>query len=153
MTYYRRHFICKTLIGSLVLAMMAAGMSGCGKQGPKMMPISGSVSYRGKPLTFGIVTFQPECGDCSEGVIQPDGTFRMAMRGKGDGAVVGKNSVSISCFEGQNPAVKAERDEATGFVIMGKELIPSKYFSDETSGITIDVRPDKNEPVVLNLTD
>ena len=38
-------------------------------------------------------------------------------------------------------------------VVMGKSLIPQKYLSSETSGITVDVKPGNNEPIIFGLAD
>jgi hypothetical protein len=147
---HHRHRILPSLILPLMLVVVAATMFGCGKRGRELAPISGKVIYRGKPLQFGSVLFQSEYGQPSVGAIQSDGTFQLVTRGEGDGAVIGKNRVCVACFESQGAAKKSP---VRGELSLGKSLIPTKYTSIDTSGLTIDVRPGKNEPVVLNLTD
>jgi hypothetical protein len=132
----------------VVLLTLAIASIGCKKGGPELAPVSGKVTYQGKPLPFGSVIFQPESGRTSTGDIQPDGTFRMAIAGRGDGAAVGKNNVRIACFTNQDPSKKGPGGAA---IALGKPLIPQKYLSCETSGIEVDVRSGSNDPVVFEL--
>lgn len=136
----------------VVLLMIAVAAIGCGKQGHELASVNGKVVYRGKPLPFGTVTFQPENGRPSIGILQPDGTFQMATRGQGDGAAVGKNKVRICCFE-FHQARSNERGggSTTAAIGLGKALIPREYMSYETSGIVVEVRSGANDPVVLEL--
>ncbi len=134
------------------LLMMTVAAIGCGKQGPELAPVGGKVIYNGKPLTFGIVTFQPESGRASTGDIQPDGTFQMVTSGRGNGATVGKNKVRIACFTNQAPSKKGPGGSSlAGGIALGPPLIPQKYLSYETSGFEVEVRSGSNEPVVFEL--
>ena len=130
-------------------------MSGCRKRAHEMAPVNGKVIYRGEPLQFGNVMFMPESGPPATGIIASNGTFTMITRGEGDGASVGKNQVRIGCFDTQSPSYKSP-GSASGLVTeasLGKALIPRKYLSYETSGITVEVRSGVNEPFILNLKD
>ena len=131
--------------------IVVTSVAGCGKRGRELAPVTGNVTYRGKPVPFGYVMFQPESGQGALGVIQSDGGFRMVTNGEGDGAAVGKNRVRIACYEIQDPAKK--KLAGGGEVPLGKSLIPARYSSLDTSGIVVDVHSGANEPVVLNLVD
>ncbi len=140
----------------LAFLTIAAFVSGCGKPLRDRAPVNGKVTYRGKPLSFGVVMFQPAAGQCATGDIQADGTFRMMTRREGEGVPVGKNAVRIACCEGHDPALNRgdlKTNTRRGEGSLGKSLIPEKYTSFDTSGITINVKPGENETVVLNLTD
>lgn len=130
-----------------IIAMIFA--HGCGKQGRELSPITGQVSYQGKPLRFGSVMIEHKYGQPATAAIQPDGTFVIATLGEGEGAAAGKHRVRIACFEAQDPAGKVGHDPP---VKLGKSLIPEKYTSFDSSGLTITVRSDKNHPLILNLT-
>jgi hypothetical protein len=138
------------------LLAIAATAAGCHKPARTLAPISGKVTYHGEALRFGTVVLQPEAGQFATGVIQPDGTFQMTTLGEGFGVPLGKNKVSIACFEGQNPKF-SEPTAANGGPprerFRGKSLIPSKYLSFDTSGILVNVRRGVNDPLLLNLTD
>jgi hypothetical protein len=124
---------------------------GCG--GPEeLAPASGKVLYKGKPLAFGSVMFQHTSGgQPSQGEIQPDGTFEMSTFDANDGARIGPNLVSIFCYESQDPARKAQR--SAGEQSLGRLLIPRKYTLFSSSGLRIDVSPNKNDPFVFELQD
>lgn len=131
----------------VVVLLAAAVVSlGCGKDKRNIVPLTGKVTFDGKPLQFGAVTILHDHGQPATAVIQPDGTFTMATLGEGDGAVVGKWRVRVVCYENQDPS------KTEGAVMLGKLLIPERYTDIETSGLTVEVRPDRNEPLVINLT-
>ena len=142
-------FRSSVLLLAVWLVIATVALTGCGRRGNELAPISGKVTYQGKPLPFGSVMFLPKSGPPATGIIQPDGTFNMITRGLGDGASVGTNRVRVVCLESQAPSNNISGGEA----LAGRPLIPQKYSSWETSGIDVDVRSGANEPVVLNLTD
>lgn len=135
----------------LLAAVLAATASGCGKRARDLAPVTGKVTYRGQPLHFGAVSLHPESGQHATAIIKPDGTFELSTPEEGAGVPVGKCHVRIVCYENQNPELPP-RQPGTHFTL-GKSLIPLKYTSCQTSGITVEVNPDKNEPLLLNLTD
>jgi hypothetical protein len=150
-----RGLVVLTIAGAI--AAVAISMPGCGKAQRERAVVTGKVTYNGKPLRFGTVILEPEMGQYSTGAIQPDGTFRMTTRGEGDGVPVGKCRVRFVCFSNQDPAAKPASAENDGTPNegppLGEPLIPEKYLSSATSGITVDVKPGDNEPLVFELTD
>ena len=147
----RRCGRCGPIAVSLLALLLAASTSsvGCGKRHREMAPLTGKVTYEGKPLRFGSVVVEHKHGQPATAVIQPDGTFVMATRGEGEGAAVGRCRVRVACYEGQDPANKPGPGQPTE---LGRSLIPERYTSFETSGLAVEVRSGANEPVVLNLT-
>ena len=135
-------------VGSMLLGLCAAG--GCGTDRLPVAPVEGKIVYQGKPLEFGGVMFQAPSGPPARGRIGSDGTFRLSTYGDGDGAVIGKHRVRITCFETQRPgAPPPSKDEEPG---LGESLIPRKYAGFHTSGLEVEVKPD-NEPFVFELSD
>ena len=110
--------------------------------------MTGKVTYNGQPLQFGVVMIQGKGGQPATGKIQSDGSFTLETRGEGDGVPVGENKVKVLCYEGQNPEV-LEKNPRTQ---LGNPLIPARYLTYRTSGITVNIKPEGNEPLVLNLT-
>jgi hypothetical protein len=132
-------------------ALAVSLLLGCGSS-PELAPAGGKVSYKGKPLAFGTVVFQHELGgQPSQADIQPDGSFVMGTFEAGDGARIGPNRVAIYCYESQDPARAAARK--AGEQTLGRLLIPQRYAMFNTSGITVEVKPEANEPFVFELTD
>ena len=133
--------------GLLVLLPLAL-LAGCGR-GPERAPVEGKVLFEGEPLRFGTVMFQPPGGQPSQARIRPDGTFTMETFGHGPGAVVGRCRVRITSYESDAPGADgATSDEPA----LGRMLIPERYGNYATSGLEVEVRPGRNEPVVFELT-
>lgn len=130
---------------------LALAVAGCGGSDHlKVAPAEGKVLYRGEPLKFGAVLFQPSAGPPATGQIQPDGTFRLSTYGQNDGAVIGKHQVAITCMDNQAPdAPPPDPNKEPG---LGKPLIPQKYLSPQSSGLTAEVKA-RNEPFVFELRD
>ena len=122
----------------LVLAFLSIFATGCGEATPPMAPARGKVTYKGQPVRFGTVMFQPKSGQPARGEIQSDGSFELWTYNEGDGAAVGTHGVRITSYEGQAPTAPgvAQREP-----ILGKSLIPPQYANVESSGITAEVKP------------
>lgn len=129
-----------------VVAMVCGG--GC-KRNPRVVPVRGKVLYNGQPLPYGSVMFQPDKGQPAMADIATDGTFVLSSYGPNDGAVPGKHSVSVSCYEGQRPG------KAGGGDSLGKLMIPLKYTRFGSSGLSADVRDasgEQGQEIVLELS-
>ena len=50
----------KSIIGSIVLLSSAMMLTGCGGGGPPMSQVSGTVTFKGKPIPAGNVMFTPD---------------------------------------------------------------------------------------------
>ena len=118
------------LLGWLALA------SGCnsGRQ-----TVTGKVTYEdGQPVTAGTVIAEATVGGKTVGIqgnIEGDGTFRMGGGTPGDGARPGTYRVLI-----QAPSL-SDFEKSQG----KKPALSGKYASFESSGITLDVKPGKND--------
>jgi hypothetical protein len=126
--------------------LITAAIVGCHKD-PAMAQVTGKVMYNGKPLEFGSVTFQPAAGQPAQGDIQSDGTFALSTYRQNDGAVIGVHKIRIASFESQRPnAVKNPGEQS-----LGASLIPLKYTFFDQSGLSAEVKPGDNPPIVLEL--
>lgn len=130
--------------GGLLLTTMLVG---CGSNDRPLAPVTGQVLYKGEPLTFGSVTFQPAGGQPARADIGPDGRFELQTPGEGAGGVVGRNRIRVTSFEGQAPGA------AGGDAPLGKSLIPERYTSYATSGLEAEIQHGDNEPIIIELTD
>jgi len=99
-----------------------------------MGQVSGTVTYKGKPLPTGTVVFIPEKADSLMAMaeIQPDGTYVAGTEAFGPGVPLGKHRVMISAFIDHGPEQGVEA------------ILPEKYGSDRKSGLTADVEPGEN---------
>jgi hypothetical protein len=135
--------------GACSLIFLAAIFSlGCSKRGGmETAPVSGKVAYRGKAVPTGTVMFVPAEGPAATGEIAKDGTYTLTTYKAGDGAVIGKHKVTITALEGMGESLPEQRSPTP------PPLIPAKYLSDTTSGLTADVKAGTTNQINFDLTD
>jgi len=85
----------------LCLPLVLGLIAGCG--GGKTASVSGQVTYNGKPVTGGSLSFTPiptsggqEPGKPGAAVVGDDGKYVVGTYGETDGAVIGKHQVNYS---------------------------------------------------------
>jgi hypothetical protein len=161
------------ILFTFALAIVEA-FSGCGDDSglPKRYPVSGTVSHNGKPLEKGNINFAPDGpeGRAAGGTIV-DGRYSLTTHDPDDGAVPGKYKVSViaKLIDASKVDLKikgasteeAKKALATVFPqkvaarasAAGKSLIPSKYSSPETSGLTFEVKAQSNTATDFDLKD
>ena len=122
-----------SLIALALAAILLIPCWGCGSAGgavPSLIPVKGRVTYKGQPVTKGIVRFEPDgYGRMASGQLRSDGSFVLTTLQEGDGVVAGEHRVTIEGFE-KNLA----RDRAL-----------KKYGSANISGLKAEVSPGKTE--------
>jgi hypothetical protein len=69
-------------------------LTGCG--GSNVVPVSGTLTYKGKPVTNAFVYFTPENGRPSMGETDQDGRFTLTYDPQTKGAQVGKHKVYVT---------------------------------------------------------
>jgi hypothetical protein len=142
---------------------------GCGDSSdlPPRYPVSGTVTYNGKPLVNGTINFAPTGpnGRGAGGMIA-DGRYSLTTHDQNDGAIPGEYKVSVLAKEAdpskvdlkikkprEGPESEAEKKAmATYFpqkvaaraAAKAKNLVPAKYSSPETSGLTFEVKAQSN---------
>ena len=134
-----------TLIGMVVIF---GGCGGGDVSKPPLGQVSGKVSYKGTPVSKGIVTFVPvggpgaKTGQPAAGDIGSDGSYTLTTFEDGDGAVLGQHVVLVQSREGRmetgghgmpTPGAlkKMKRPES---------LLPEKYASSEKSPLRCEVK-------------
>jgi len=130
---------------SMAVAVLAAGCSS--SNNPKTYPVTGKVTYRGQPVTSGIVLLTPENnGHAATGSLESDGSFRLTTFRKHDGAVPGKYRVAVQVFP-------AEGAGLPGAEFAGKKPpVPQKYISAASSDLIAEIKAGENN-VELPLKD
>jgi len=141
-------------LGVYVAAVLFASASlvGCGggggaSTGPKTYPVSGTVTQGGKPLDGATIQFVLADGKGgAAGKTDSNGRYTLSTAKPGDGAVAGQYKVAISKFE--QPAAAAGGTSEKDYVPpkegetapAPKNLLPAKYASPNTSGLTATVK-------------
>jgi hypothetical protein len=131
----------------LVLALLVAGCGGPSR--PATAPVTGRVTYAGKPVPLGQIMFYPEKGRPAMGAIGADGTYRLTTFANGDGAMPGRFRVTIQAMRVTGPpAPKSLDEELRGIGGGGKTttewLVPEKYSHQESTLLTAEVKPGSN---------
>jgi hypothetical protein len=130
-----------TRILSLGLLVLAAALPcGCGRNGPEIVPVEGTITYGGGPWPKpGVVYFtldptaSGKSGHPVTGKFGVDGKLTVTTFGK-DGLVPGKYKLSVECWE-----VPPRMGSPTPPV----SYVPERYQSAATSGLSLSVESGK----------
>lgn len=154
----------RSLATTLALAGLL-GILGCSDDGlDKRYPVSGTVTYNGKPLESGSINFVPEAvgGRGAVGEIK-NGAYTLTTQTPGDGAFPGKYSVTVVALAIDTSQAEAEtkklaaksKVEYDGPMLdqaaLGKALknaksnVPAKYGQIDTSGFKAEVKTESNK--------
>jgi hypothetical protein len=126
-------------IATACLVVAACGILGCGAKGPKLAPVTGKVTFQGKPVESGMVRFSnPQAGIDIMALLQPGGTYSVRMA-KGDGLPEGSYSVAVL-----PPRIVAPVGTMKMPPVPPRPDIPPKYREPATSGLTLTVKPEAN---------
>lgn len=128
--------------GAWIAALCASAWLGCGPTRPETAPVAGRVTFQGKPVAEGMITFLPEHGRPAIGAIGPDGGYRLTTFETGDGAPPGKYTVTIEARRvTAPPAPKNMKDEVN--LPLGRTkvewLVPERYARPDTSPLKAEV--------------
>lgn len=128
-----------------VTVAMLPGTWGCGSRDYRdslpLVPVHGTVIYKGKPISSGQVVFLPEkdtVGVTTTGLVGNDGAYKMETSGR-EGAMLGWNRVVV------RPYAQASR-KPTG---AQPTRIPEKYTWADQTPLRFEVRADKNEYLIV----
>jgi hypothetical protein len=123
------------LLTMLVLLALVIGCGGDSVKLPKA-PVSGVVTYRGKPLSTGRIGFIHQSGQAASTDLATDGSYTLI-------AYQGKNEVVIQSLAPEKPAP----DSSVGRIGLPRKesLIPARYSECATSGLTCEVKPSDNQ--------
>ena len=146
----------KAFVPRLVLVALVALPLGCGgdPSKPKLGRVSGTVTYKGEPVTKGVVSFVPaggpgvETGQPAAGEIGSDGSYELTTFDEGDGAVLGEHVVLVQAVE-MDPSIEGGSmpiPDAQGRLNIKppKHLVPEKYSKAETSPLRFTVAEGSN---------
>jgi len=115
--------------GCLLFVLLATALgltAGCGDGRPQRVPVAGTVTVDGKPLTAGFIRVVPDDARPATGKIDADGRFRLTTFDERDGCVTGTHRVEVIAFDTISPSTI-------------RWLVPPKYRDTSTSGLTVTV--------------
>jgi hypothetical protein len=140
-----RRFAVATL---LTVGFVLTGCSNSDR--PPTYPVTGTVTSQGKPVAGAAITFVPtgDDGEAASAFSDSDGKYALTTWERGDGARPGKYRVKVSKIEqgAVDPSKMVQHlsyeEEQRTYVENAKplpppkKLIPIKFESEETSGLT-----------------
>lgn len=124
----------RTAIHLASIAVLTAGLVGCGDSGPPLIPVQGKVFINGKPASEGGVTFRSAENQMVQlvGAIRSDGAYVM-MHNRQEGAPQGQYIVTVLVTE----TAKTADGKYTGL----PKTISSQKFSDPaTTPLKVEVK-------------
>ncbi|QDU63057.1 hypothetical protein Pan216_39320 [Planctomycetes bacterium Pan216] len=137
-----------------VLPLLCAGFLGCSSRPTvdiELAPVRGTVTYKGEPLTSGIISFMPTAasgsGNVATGKIGSSGRFTLQVFKGVDGVPPGEYVVAIQSWA-EPPGMTDD-----GGVIPGKSMIPERYGNAEESQLTATVVPGETNELTFALVD
>jgi len=139
---------------ALLLIVMAPG---CGNDGfGRRYKVYGTVTYRSQPVESGLITFDPVESQgkgqarVATGTIR-NGSYTLSTAGNDDGAFPGSYRVTIRSRAADYTQVAARAQGGPGHQLdviratrKAKSVIPRKYQSLNTSGLTREVKAETN---------
>ncbi len=109
-----------------------------------VFPVSGKITYKGKPVDGADVTFFCKDKDKSAfGRTDKDGSFRLTTYSSNDGAIAGKHVVVVSKFDVPPPTKEYDINDINyqppglgqSTSPPSKKLLPAKYADAKTSDL------------------
>ncbi len=98
-------------------------VAGCSDSG--VVPVSGTLTYKGKPVPNAVIHFVPDKGRPSTGETDPAGRFALTYDPQTKGAQVGKHRVFVM----HNPAADAGRPGSIPGVAASQSPDEREFFS------------------------
>lgn len=137
----RQSFVRRSLTPLIGLLLLT--LTGCG--GDRFGALTGKVTYKGKPLPAGVVTFHYPDGRVETTQIQPDGTYFASRVLVGDVKIavltphVGRlpPALAKAMKEGDEQSIAAARRD--GATIVPSVPIPARYNEPGTSGLSVQI--------------
>ena len=127
----RQHRFSLLALGALFLVpCWGCGASGGGGAVASLVPVKGKVTYKGRPLTNGVIRFAPDgYGRPATGRLQSDGSYTLGTNKEGDGVVAGAHLVTVGGFD----------------KTLANDRTLKKYGTSRSSGFTAEVDAEHTE--------
>ncbi len=122
--------------------VLCVALAGCKNTGSDQYHVEGVVSYQGKPLPLGLVTFVSDSHRPSDSLIDAEGRYALeAAAGEYKVAVVANQTIT---GDPAKPSIDIKLDET-------RPLVPEKYNDYQTSGVVVRVEPSPTNKIDIPL--
>ena len=132
------------MLGRFTVCFVTILFLGCGSGRPPLGRVTGTVTFDGKPLASGTITFETQGRRPATGRIEKGQIVEMTTYDTGDGVPVGSHKVAIWAMEEAGSAIVANPGEGKMPDMSGKSLIPAKYNDPNTSQLTAEIKSGEN---------
>ena len=129
---------------SLLVIATALCLVGCDSSG--LTTVTGKVTYNGEPVPTGTISFVSADKPTAYGEIGPDGSYSLMTNKPGDGAMPGSYQVTVIALEDMGDRMPEDRNP------LPPPVVPNKYSSAGTSGLTAEVEAGKENVIDFDLT-
>jgi hypothetical protein len=151
---FRGAFMRMALVVVACCSLISAGCGGSTdkwkKDRPQTVPATGKVTLNGEPLEGAQVVLVSKSGSHGASALSAkDGSFHLATFPPDDGVVAGSYKVMV--VKSLVPEIQEPGEDSTVMTV-AKLLVPKKYTSPETSGISIDIPPAGKKDLHFELT-
>lgn len=129
---------CRSRLSAILLIVVCLFTGGC-SSAAKLIPVSGSVTVKGKPAEGAVVLFHPEgnpTGMTASGVAGADGSFALVSATE-TGVAAGKYKVTIIWPDASKKPTPSQI--MMGTAEDGPDLLQGKYASRDKSPLTAEV--------------
>ncbi len=136
------------LMSARVLTICVAMISlvcSVGCSGSKLVEVTGKVTYKGKPVSAGTISYIAADKPAAYGELQPDGSYTLHTEKPGDGATPGLYQVIVVAMEDQGGLLPEQRGA------LPPPTVPHKYTSLATTDLKADVESGKKNVIDFNL--
>ena len=125
------------LLRSTAVAAVALCLAGCGG-GSRTVPVRGTVTFKGKPVPNGTVTFIPDSGPHATGEIGPDGSYTLTTYKTGDGAVPGSYKVVVVAMQDTSTQLPEDRTP------LPPPIVPTSTRASRHTDLKAEVKDEEN---------
>jgi hypothetical protein len=150
-----RRFLATITSVAVLLRLVGCSSDNSTSQRPRVVPVSGRVLANGQPLAGAHVTFtNTQANRSAFAKTDEEGNFRLTTFTPNDGAVPGKQQISVSkleSIESANAGVDRTTTPNAAPTPARRWLIPRHYGDIRTSGLSAEVPEQGISDLVLEL--
>lgn len=125
----------------VLLLLLIASFAGC-ERGPRIVPVSGTITLDGRPVKDAAVMFLLNPGGrVATGITDAAGRYSLSTHPTGNGAFEGEHTVTVSLYRDESsPGTNTPEGAVSGSSLVKIVwLVPEKYSQPANSGLTASV--------------
>jgi hypothetical protein len=134
----------------VLTCVVSVSLTGCESRFPKTVPVSGKVTWQGRPLPDGMVAFIPTTtGEghptrSAGGEIGAEGTYRLSSYRPNDGAQPGEYRVTVTSYSSRSRRGDVDVKQTIS-------RIPERYGKPSESGLTFRIPAEARGPLTFDI--